>query len=263
MKEPATYLQGFQKIPAFAQYPSLAGRVVFVTGGASGIGADIVRAFAGQGSKVAFVDILDDDGRALTAETGAEFIRCDVTDIPALKAAIEVTGERLGPIGVLVNNAANDQRHEIDAVTEDYWDASLGLNLKPQFFAAQAVRPMMKALGGGSIINFSSIAWRGGASNMPVYAIAKSGTIGLTRALGRGFGADNIRVNSIEPGAVITERQKRLWFPDPKQIDAVVERQALHHVLLGEEIARTVLFLASDDSRMITKQSITVDAGLR
>lgn len=199
----------------------------------------------------------------MTAETGAEFIPCDVTDIPALKAAIEVTRGRLGPIGVLVNNAANDQRHEIDAVTEEYWDNSLGLNLKPQFFAAQAVHPMMKALGGGSIINFSSIAWRGGAANMPVYAIAKSGTIGLTRALARGFGADNIRVNSIEPGAVITERQKRLWFPDPRQIDAVVERQSLHHVLLGEEIARTVLFLASDDSRMITKQSITVDAGLR
>ncbi len=212
---------------------------------------------------MAFVDILEAEGRALTAETGAEFIPCDITDIPALKAAIEVTRDRLGNIGVLVNNAANDQRHEIDAVTEEFWDASLGLNLKPQFFAAQAVRPMMKALGGGSIINFSSIAWRGGASNMPVYATAKSATIGLTRALARGFGADNIRVNSIEPGAVITERQKRLWFPDPKQIDAVVERQALHHVLLGEEIARTVLFLASDDSRMITKQSITVDAGLR
>jgi len=252
-----------QKIPAFAQYPSLAGRVVFVTGGASGIGADIVRAFVGQGSKVAFVDILEAEGRALTAETGAEFIACDITDIGALKAAIEVTRDRLGPIGVLVNNAANDQRHEIDAVTEEYWDNSLALNLKPQFFAAQAVRPMMKALGGGSIINFSSIAWRGGASNMPVYATAKSATIGLTRALARGFGGDDIRVNSIEPGAVITEKQKRLWFPDPKQIDAVVERQALHHVLLGEEIARTVLFLASDDSRMITKQSITVDAGLR
>lgn len=236
---------------------------MFVTGGASGIGADIVRAFAAQQSKVAFVDILEAEGRALTGETGAEFIPCDITDIGALKAAIEVTRSRLGPVGVLVNNAANDQRHEIDAVTEEYWDNSLGLNLKPQFFAAQAVRPMMRELGGGSIINFSSIAWRGGAANMPVYGIAKSATIGLTRALARGFGADNIRVNSIEPGAVITDKQKRLWYPDPKQIDAIVERQSLHHVLLGEEIARTVLFLASDDSRMITKQSLTVDAGLR
>jgi NAD(P)-dependent dehydrogenase (short-subunit alcohol dehydrogenase family) len=237
--------------------------VVFVTGGASGIGADIVRAFAGQGSKVAFVDILEAEGRAISAETGAEFIPCDITDIGALQAAIEITRDRLGPIGVLVNNAANDQRHDIDAVTEQYWDNSLGLNLKPQFFAAQAVRPMMRQLGGGSIINFSSIAWRGGAAHMPVYGVAKSAIVGLTRALARGFGGDNIRVNAIEPGAVITEKQRRLWYPDPRQIEAMVERQAIRQVLLGEEIARTVLFLASDDSRMITKQSITVDAGLR
>lgn len=236
---------------------------MFVTGGASGIGADIVRAFVAQGSRVAFVDILEAEGRALVAETGAEFIACDVTDIPALKSAIEVVRDRLGPIGVLVNNAANDDRHEIDAVTEQYWDASLALNLKPQFFAAQAVRPMMRELGGGSIINFSSIAWRGGAANMPVYGTAKSAIVGLTRALARGFGDDGIRVNAIEPGAVITERQKRLWFKDQASIDAVVSRQTIKRVLLGEEIARTVLFLASDDSRMITKQSITVDAGLR
>lgn len=170
---------------------------------------------------------------------------------------------RLGNITVLVNNAANDDRHEIDAVTEEYWDASLDLNLRPQFFAAQAVREQMKAEGGGSIINFSSIAWRGGASNMPVYATAKSATIGLTRALGRGFGTDNIRVNAIEPGAVITERQKRLWFKDQADIDSLVARQTIQKMLLADEIARTVLFLASDDSRMITKQSITVDAGLR
>jgi len=180
-----------------------------------------------------------------------------------LKAAIDVVRNRLGNITVLVNNAANDDRHEIDTVTEEYWDASLDLNLRPQFFAAQAVREQMKAEGGGSIINFSSIAWRGGASNMPVYATAKSAIIGLTRALGRGFGVDNIRVNAIEPGAVITERQKRLWFKDQASIDHVVSRQTIQQVLLGDEIARMVLFLASDDSRMITKQSITVDAGLR
>lgn len=237
--------------------------MVFVTGGASGIGADIVRAFAGQGAKVGFVDILDQDGRALADETGAHFINCDITDITGLKAAIDVIRNRLGNITVLINNAANDDRHEIDAVTEEYWDASLDLNLRPQFFAAQAVREQMKAEGGGSIINFSSIAWRGGASNMPVYATAKSAIIGLTRALGRGFGVDNIRVNAIEPGAVITERQKRLWFKDQASIDQVVSRQTIQQVLLGDEIARMVLFLASDDSRMITKQSITVDAGLR
>jgi NAD(P)-dependent dehydrogenase (short-subunit alcohol dehydrogenase family) len=234
-----------------------------VTGGASGIGADIVRAFAAQGSKVAFVDLLEIEGKTLAAQTNSLFIGCDVTDIPALKAAIARVGEDLGPIRVLVNNAANDDRHAIDAVDEEYWDRSQAINLKPQFFAAQAVRAQMQKLGGGSIINFSSIAWRGGADNMPAYATAKAGIVGLTRALGRGFGVDNIRVNAIEPGAVITERQKRLWFKNQESIDAVVARQAIRNVLLGEEIARTVLFLASDDSRMITKQSITVDAGLR
>ncbi|RYE84744.1 MAG: SDR family oxidoreductase [Hyphomicrobiales bacterium] len=250
-------------MPAFATYASLAGRVVFVTGGATGIGADIVRAFAAQGSKVAFVDLLEAEGAALAEEIGGLFMRCDVTDIGALKATIARAGEACGPIGVLVNNAANDDRHAIDDVTEEYWDWSQSINLKPQFFASQAVRSQMKQLGGGSIINFSSIAWRGGADNMPSYATAKAGIHGLTRALGRGFGVDNIRVNAIEPGAVITERQKQLWFKTQESIDAVVARQPIRRVLLGDEIARTVLFLASDDSRMITKQSITVDAGLR
>ena len=236
---------------------------MFVTGGATGIGADIVRAFAAQGAKVAFVDILDAEGQALANETGALFIDCDVTNIDKLKRSIATAGEKLGPIGVLVNNAANDDRHAIDEVDEDYWDRSQAINLKPQFFAAQAVRAQMRGLGGGSIINFSSIAWRGGADNMAAYATAKAGIVGLTRALGRGFGKDNIRVNAIEPGAVITERQKRLWFKEQSQIDDVVSKQAVRRVLLGDEIARTVLFLASDDSAMITKQSITVDAGLR
>lgn len=252
---------------AFAKYPSLAGRVVFVTGGATGIGADIVRAFAAQGAKVAFIDILDVAGEALASELAtAEFTpvyqHCDITDIDALKRSIVGTATRLGPIAVLVNNAGNDERHQIDDVTVEYWDRSTSINLRPQFFAAQAVRPYMKQLGGGSIINFSSIAWKGGSDNMPVYGTAKAAVLGLTRALARGFGADNIRVNAIEPGAVITEKQKRMWYPDPKQIDAIVSRQPLHQVLLGDEIARTVLFLASDDSRMITKQAITVDAGL-
>jgi len=236
---------------------------VFVTGGATGIGAEIVRAFARNRSRVAFCDILDVEGGELAAELGAHFIRCDVTDVDALKSAIAAVGAQLGPIGVLVNNAANDDRHAIDEVTEDYWDRSQDINLKPQFFASQAVRPQMRQLGGGSIINFSSIAWRGGADNMASYATAKAGIVGLTRALGRGFGSDNIRVNAIEPGAVITERQKRLWYKDQAAIDAIVSRQALRRTLLADEIARMVLFLASDDSRMITKQSITVDAGLR
>jgi NAD(P)-dependent dehydrogenase (short-subunit alcohol dehydrogenase family) len=233
-----------------------------VTGGASGIGADIVRAFAANDAKVAFVDIQEKVGRALAKETGATFIACDITDIDALKASIEKAHKKLGLIGILINNAANDDRHEIDAVTEEYWDRSQAINLKPQFFAAQAVRPQMKQLGGGAIVNFSSIAWKGGASNMPSYATAKAGIVGLTRALARGFGADNIRVNAIEPGAVITERQRALWYKTQESIDSVVSRQPLQRVLLGEEIARTVLFLCADDSQMITKQTITVDAGL-
>jgi NAD(P)-dependent dehydrogenase (short-subunit alcohol dehydrogenase family) len=252
----------------FANYPSLADRVVLVTGGASGIGADIVRAFAGQAAKVAFLDILDAEGRALVEELrGAAnrplFLHCDLTDIAALKAAIAEVRGALGPVAVLVNNAANDDRRPIDDISVEYWDNSQAINLRPQFFAAQAVRAHMRELGYGSIINFSSIAWRGGADAMIAYATAKAAVGGLTRALARGFGNDNIRVNAIEPGAVVTEKQKRLWYPDPKQIEGMVQRQAIKRMLLGEEIARTVLFLAADDSRMITKQSITVDAGMR
>jgi NAD(P)-dependent dehydrogenase (short-subunit alcohol dehydrogenase family) len=246
-----------------AIYPSLAGRVVFVTGGASGIGADIVRAFAANEAKVAFIDIQDEVGAALAKELGATFFHCDVTDIAALQARIREVGETLGPISVLVNNAANDERHKIDEVTVEYWDKSQNINLRHHFFASQAVRAQMKSLGGGSIINFSSTAWRGGADTLAVYAAAKSAVLGLTRSLGREFGKDNIRVNAIEPGAVITERQKRLWYKSQEQIDFIVSKQAINRVLLGDEIAKLVAFLGSDESRMITKQSITIDAGLR
>ncbi|WEK51456.1 MAG: SDR family NAD(P)-dependent oxidoreductase [Candidatus Kaistia colombiensis] len=251
----------------FANYPSLSGRVVFVTGGASGIGADIVRAFAGTGAKVAFVDIQEEAGRALADELADAphkplFLRCDLTDIGATQAVVATVGRDIGPIGVLVNNAANDDRHEIDAVTEEYWDWAQSINLRPQFFTAQAVRPQMQALGYGSIINFSSIAWRGGAPNMPAYTTAKAAVLGLTRSLARAFGADNIRVNAIEPGAVMTEKQHALWYPTPESVDALVSRQCIRTVLRGDEIARTVLFLGADDSRMITKQSIIVDGGL-
>lgn len=233
-----------------------------MTGGASGIGADIVRAFVTNGARVAFVDIQEDAGSALAAELGATFIPCDITDIGALQAAIHGVRETLGPIGILVNNAANDQRHEIDEVDVDYWDGAQAINLRPHFFAAQAVRPQMRELGGGAIINFSSIAWRGGAANMAVYATAKSAVLGLTRALARGFGDDNIRVNAIEPGAVMTERQRQLWYQSEEAVDAIVQRQAIKRVLVGEDIARLVLFLAADDSGMLTKQSIILDAGL-
>ena len=246
----------------FATYPSLKDRVVFVTGGASGIGADIVRAFHDSGARVAFVDIQDTAGKALAAELGALFLHCDLTDIESLKASIAAVHAALGPISVLVNNAANDDRHPIDDVNVDYWDWSQHVNLRPHFFAAQAVRPQMRELGGGSIINFSSIAWRLGSDTMAPYATAKSAVIGLTKALARGFGADNIRVNAIEPGAVMTEKQRQLWYKTAESVDAMVERQLLRRVLTGEDIARAVLFLASDDSRMITKQSLIVDAGM-
>ncbi len=249
---------------AFATYPSLTGRVVFITGGASGIGADMVRAFDGQGAKVAFIDIQDAVAKGLTGDLGGRplYRHCDITDLTALKSCIAEIGETFGPIGVLINNAANDDREEIDDITEAYWDRSQAINLRPHFFAAQAVRPQMCQLGGGSIINFSSISYRYGADKMLAYATAKAAIIGLTKALARGFGDDNIRVNAIEPGAVITERQRQLWYPTEQAVQGMVDRQIIKKILLGEEVARLALFLASDDSRMITKQSLVIDAGM-
>jgi NAD(P)-dependent dehydrogenase (short-subunit alcohol dehydrogenase family) len=253
---------------SFATYPSLAGRVVFISGGATGIGADIVTAFVRNRARVAFNDILREAGEALALKLAGEgeaplFLHGDVVDIPALQAAIAETRDRLGPISVLVNNAANDSRRPVADVSVEFWDQSQAVNLRHQFFAAQAVHPQMRTLGGGSIINLSSVAWRGGAAEMPAYGAAKGGVVGLTYALARAFGPDNIRVNAIEPGAVMTERQLALWYKTQASIDAMVQRQLIRRTLLGEEIARTALFLAADDSRMITKQSLTVDAGLR
>ena len=254
---------------SFATYPSLTERVVLITGGASGIGADTVRAFAANGARVAFFDLQQEAGEALARELAATarhaplFIRCDVTDIPALQAAIGTVRDRLGPVAVLVNNAADDNRHPVADITQATWDHAQDVNLRHHFFAAQAVHPHMKELGFGSIVNFSSIAWRSGAAQMAPYAAAKAAVVGLTFALAQAFGPDNIRVNAIEPGAVITDRQRQLWFKTQGAVDQVVQRQMIRRVLLGDEIARTVLFLAADDSRMITKQSITVDAGLR
>ena len=253
---------------SFATYPSLTERVVLITGGASGIGADTVRAFCANGARVAFFDLQHEAGEALARELATArhpplFMRCDVTDIPSLQAAIGTVRERLGPIAVLVNNAADDSRRSVADITQAAWDHAQDVNLRHHFFAAQAVHPQMKALGFGSIVNFSSIAWRFGAAEMAPYAAAKAAVVGLTFALAQAFGPDNIRVNAIEPGAVITDRQRQLWFKTQGAVDQVVQRQMIRRVLLGDEIARTVLFLAADDSRMITKQSITVDAGLR
>ncbi len=243
----------------FAIYPSLKGAVFLVSGGASGIGRCIVEAAHGQGANVAFLDIQEPQGYI---SDDVLFIHCDVADTQATAMAVQRVCGSFGPIRVLVNNAANDDRRAPADVTSEYWDQSMAVNLKHQFFLAQQVYPHMQAAGGGSIINFSSIAWRYGADSMIAYATAKSAIAGLTRGLSRSYGPDNIRVNTIEPGAVMTEKQKRVWYPNPADIDAMVARQRIHKVLEPEEIARTVLFLASEDSRMITGQTIVVDAGM-
>jgi NAD(P)-dependent dehydrogenase (short-subunit alcohol dehydrogenase family) len=250
----------------FATYPSLAGRVVFVSGGASGIGADIVRAFAANAAKVSFVDLDVNAGEALAtalsaAGQSATFLVADVTDIEALRGAIAETRARLGPIAVLVNNAARDDRHDFATIDVAYWDRALNVNLRHHFFAAQAVHPHMKELGRGSIINLGSMAWRRAGGEFPAYATAKAGIHGLTLALARKFGPDNIRVNSIEPGAVMTERQRKLWFTTQEAVDAMLRNQLLKDELRGDDIARAALFLAADDSRMMTAQSFAVDGG--
>lgn len=250
-----------------AVYPSLNGRVVVVTGGASGIGADIVRAFVANHAKVAFLDIQAAAGEDLVAELDASahkpmFRECDLSSVSKLQAAIASVREQLGPISVLVNNVGNDTRHDIDELTEAYWDSNHNINLKPQFFAAQAVYPDMKTLGHGSIINLSSISWRRGAEKMIAYTTAKAAVVGLTNSLARAFGDANVRVNSIEPGAVITERQRELWYKTDAEVDDIVDRQVIKRMLIGEDIARVALFLASDQAEMITKQSIIVDGGL-
>jgi NAD(P)-dependent dehydrogenase (short-subunit alcohol dehydrogenase family) len=252
---------------SFARYPSLADRVVLVTGGGTGIGAALVEAFAANDARVAFVDIQDEPSKALVARLASgkhrpRFLHCDITDIAALKTAVATFRADLGPVGVLINNAANDDRHVLDEVTPEYWDQTLNVNLRHQFFAAQAVRQHMRELGGGAIVNFSSIAWMFGGADFVAYSTAKAGVIGLTNSLARAFGPDNIRVNAIAPGGVVTERQLRLWYTE-EQAEAMANRQIIRKRLLPDEIARAALFLAADDSRMITKQCLIVDAGLR
>jgi NAD(P)-dependent dehydrogenase (short-subunit alcohol dehydrogenase family) len=251
-----------------ATYPSLQDRVALITGGASGIGAEMVRQFAQNGAKVAFLDIQDETAQALVAELAPcahapRFLHCDVTDIPALRATIEEVHASLGPITVLINNAGNDERHASAEVSPEYWQRVLAVNLHHQFFACQAVRPQMRSVGGGAIVNLSSIAWMGGgAPNLVAYSSAKAAIVGMTNSLAREFGEDRIRVNAIAPGAVITPRQVELWYSDA-DVDAIVARQCLKERLLAEDVARMALFLAADDSRMITKQCFVVDAGLR
>jgi NAD(P)-dependent dehydrogenase (short-subunit alcohol dehydrogenase family) len=252
---------------SLARYPSLIDKVVFITGGGSGIGAAMVEAFAEQKANVAFVDIAVEASKELVSKIGAShppplFLHCDLTDIAALETAMEEVRQRMGPIAVLVNNAANDQRQAVDEVSEEDWDHTMALNLKHQFFAAQIARRSMRELGGGAIVNFSSTAWMLGVHGLSVYATAKAAVIGLTNTLAREFGADNIRVNAIAPGAVITERQRRLWMSE-EHIADFRTRQCINRTLVAEDVARLALFLSSDDSAMITKQCYQVDGGLR
>ncbi len=245
-----------------ATYPDLAGKTVLITGGASGIGEAIVRRFAAQGSRVGFLDIKDEEGRALAEELGPDvrYARADLTDITALRAAIAGLRDAMGPITVLVNNAAHDERHRTEDVTPEYWDNRIAVNLRHQFFAAQAVLPDMKAAGGGAIVNFGSVSWMVGQGGMAAYTACKSAVLGLTRSLARDFGPDNIRVNAVAPGWIMTRRQKELWLT-PEGERELMDRQCLKRQLQPDEIARVVLFLASEEASACTNQHYVVDGG--
>jgi len=248
-----------------AIYPSLAGRVVLVTGGGSGIGAAIVEGFARQKAKVGFLDIDEKASAgvlAAIAGSGAKghFEACDLRDIAALRRAIDNVRRALGPITILVNNAARDDRHATEEVTPEYWDERIAVNLKHQFFASQAVLEDMKAAGQGAIVNFGSVSWMVGQGGMAVYTAAKSAVLGFTRSLARDYGRYNIRVNAIAPGWILTERQRKLWLT-PEGHARLMEGQCLKRDLVAEDIARVVLFLASDEAGAITSQHYVVDGG--
>jgi NAD(P)-dependent dehydrogenase (short-subunit alcohol dehydrogenase family) len=242
-------------------YPSLANRTVFISGGASGIGAALVEHFVAQGAKVAFCDIDDTAGETLAGTLGAHYCHCDITDIAALQSALKRVATELGAVRVLVNNAGNDQRHNLEDLTIDYWNRCLAINLNHHVFATQTVAPGMAAAGGGSIINLGSISWMRGRPNLVGYTTAKAAISGLTRTLARELGDKNIRVNALVPGAIVTERQRALWR-NPDEDKKFIELQCLKHRLDPGHVARTALFLAADDSDGITGQNIIVDAGL-
>jgi NAD(P)-dependent dehydrogenase (short-subunit alcohol dehydrogenase family) len=249
---------------ALALYPSLAGRTVFVSGGASGIGEAVVRAFAGQRARVGFVDIMQEAGTKLAEELSGQgevvFVCCDLTDIAALNAAVARVAAELGTITILVNNAANDTRHDWRNETPENFDARIAVNLRHFFFAIQAVAPGMIEAGGGSIVNFGSISWMVGSRDLPVYMTAKAGIHGMTRSFARELGAHRIRVNTVLPGWVMTERQLKLWVNEETD-KLLAERQCLPDRLQPDDLARMVLFLASDDSAMCTAQNFIVDGG--
>jgi D-xylose 1-dehydrogenase len=248
-----------------AIYPDLEGKVVVVTGGGSGIGAEIVRHFARQKANVGFIDIAETPSTRLVDEMAGEgtpvhFAKADLTDIAALKNAIAAIRGAFGPIDVLVNNAAHDERHPTEEVTEAYWDSRVAVNLKHQFFAAQAVLADMKGKHAGAIINIGSTSWMIGQGGMAAYTACKSAVLGLTRSLARDYGAFGIRVNALAPGWIMTERQIELWVTPETEKD-IYERQCLKRKLHPADIARVVVFLASDEAGACTNQHYVVDGG--
>ena len=246
----------------YTKYPSLKDRSVFVTGGASGIGAEIVRAFAAQGSRVGFVDRDAASANALVEAVDGEvaFEECDLCDIEALQRAFAALAERIGPAQALVNNAARDDRHDWREVTAEYWDERFATNLRHMFFAIQAVAPGMIEAGGGSIVNLGSNSWWEASGGFPAYTTAKSAVHGLTRTMARDLGDHRIRVNTVVPGWIMTERQKELWVT-PDLIERHRARQCLPDLLEPVHVARMVLFLASDDALMCTANNYMVEAG--
>jgi len=249
-----------------ARFPSLQGRRVFVTGGGSGIGAAIVEGFALQGAKVAFIDVAGGASAELAERIAAAGLpapwwrQCDVRDIAALQGAVADAAAELGDFHALVNNVASDERHRLEEVTPEYWDDRMAINERPAFFAIQAVVPGMRRLGGGSIVNLGSTGWQLKEGGYPCYAVAKSSVNGLTRGLARPLGADGIRINTVTPGWVMTERQIKLWLN--AESEAELKRgQCLAEKLQPQDIAAMVLFLAADDSRLCTAQEFKVDGG--
>ncbi|WP_037317114.1 SDR family NAD(P)-dependent oxidoreductase [Ruegeria halocynthiae] len=248
--------------PDFANYPSLSGKTVFITGGAGGIGAETVRAFVAQGAKVGFLDINADAGQALLAELdGAHaFAQCDLRDITALQVALRQLVDELGDAHVLVNNAAHDDRHDWREVTPEYWDERMATNIRHMFFAIQSVAPGMIERGGGSIVNLGSNSWWEAGAGFPAYATAKSAVHGLTRTMARELGDHRIRVNTVVPGWIMTERQKDLWVT-PEALAKQVDRQCLPDSIDPVYVARMVVFLASDDAAMCSAGNFMVEGG--
>jgi NAD(P)-dependent dehydrogenase (short-subunit alcohol dehydrogenase family) len=253
-------------MPNFASYPSLRDRPVFVSGGGSGIGASMVEHFCQQGAKVAFVDVDEPASKALVAKTAAAghavplFQKCDVRDIAAYQAAIGELAARTGDFTVLINSAARDDRHSLEDVTAAYWDERIAVNLRHQFFAIQSVVPGMRKAGGGSIVNFSSVSYHAMTDRLSVYQAAKAAVEGLTRGLARELGPANIRLNSITPGWIMTQRQIDLWLTPEAEAD-LMKAQCLKEKLYPPDIARMVLWLAADDSRLVTAQNFFIDGG--